>query len=319
MRGGVTMPRVAYSEADRERVTQSAESWKSQLEQGKTALFSFVYTFAPEVNTLIGVSAAISRALGLEDKLSNAAQRRQNAQEKADFLAAQGGRETGETGAVVIPAQSEETLSARLEGVESDLGQVRSRLAMAQGEQKALGDPAELSARLEETEESLDQLREECQAIETALSALEAANQELQSRFSPALNARAGALLSALTGGRYDKVHLDRSFDAEAQEAGALVPRPLLALSQGTADQVYLAVRLAICGLALPEEDPSPLVLDDALTNFDDHRLALALEVLWELSGKRQILLFTCHSREGRLMEGKEGVRVDRLKGGGER
>ena len=307
---------LRQAEARREQAAQGAEEWKEQLEQGKAALFGFVYTFAPEVHTLMGVSAAISRALGLEDKLSNAAQRRQNAQEKADFLAAQGGRETRDTGEVSVPAQSVSELNGRLEGVESALTQVRGRLAMAQGEQKALGDPAELNARLEETEGSLDQLREECQAIEAALSALEAANQELQSRFSPALNARAGELLSALTDGRYDKVHLDRSFDAEAQETGALVPRPVLALSQGTADQVYLAVRLAICTLVLPEEEPSPLVLDDALTNFDDHRLALALEVLRGLGEERQILLFTCHSREGRLLEGKEGVVVNRLKGG---
>ena len=56
--------------------------------------------------------------------------------------------------------------------------------------------------------------------------------------------------------------------------------------------------------LALPAEDPSPLVLDDALTDFDDGRMALALDCLKDLSQERQILLFTCHGREKACLEG---------------
>ena len=46
-------------------------------------------------------------------------------------------------------------------------------------------------------------------------------------------------------------------------------------------------------------------VLDDALANFDDSRAALALECLEELGEERQILLFTCHSRERAWQEGR--------------
>ena len=81
-------------------------------------------------------------------------------------------------------------------------------------------------------------------------------------------------------------------------------------VSQGTAEQVYLAVRLAVCRLALPAEDPAPLVLDDALDAFDDSRMALALEVLRELAEERQILLFTCHSREAQCLKGAEDIKV---------
>ena len=67
------------------------------------------------------------------------------------------------------------------------------------------------------------------------------------------------------------------------------------------------------CELVLPAEEPCPLVLDDALANFDDGRCALALEALSRLGEERQILLFTCHSREARLAEGREGAAVLRL------
>ena len=49
------------------------------------------------------------------------------------------------------------------------------------------------------------------------------------------------------------------------------------------------------------------------VANFDDGRCALALEALARLGEERQILLFTCHSREARLAEGREGAAVLRL------
>mgnify|MGYP000633328757 CR=1 FL=1 len=103
------------------------------------------------------------------------------------------------------------------------------------------------------------------------------------------------------------------SYRSLAEEHDGLQPRRALTLSQGTADQLYLAVRLAVCELVLPAEEPCPLVLDDALANFDDGRCALALEALARLGEERQILLFTCHSREARLAEGREGAAVLRL------
>ena len=161
-----------------------------------------------------------------------------------------------------------------------------------------MGDPAELESRREALTEELSRRRAEHAALEQALAALETAHAGLQARFSPSLNQRAGELLAKLTGGKYDAVSLTRQFEALAEEAGGLQPRRALALSQGTADQLYLAVRLAVCQLVLPSEEPCPLVLDDALANFDDSRMALALEALAELGKERQILLFTCHSRE---------------------
>ena len=78
-----------------------------------------------------------------------------------------------------------------------------------------------------------------------------------------------------------------------------------------------LAVRLAVCQLCLPGEDPAPLVLDDALVTFDDRRMALALDALAELGRERQILLFTCQEREENYLEGRPGVTRTARRGGG--
>ena len=91
----------------------------------------------------------------------------------------------------------------------------------------------------------------------------------------------------------------------EAGEQDAVMHR-LLSLSGGTADGLYLAVRLAICRLLLPAS--APIVLDDALVRFDDERCRAALELLLEESKSRQILLFTCQHRESAYLSGRDGV-----------
>ena len=112
--------------------------------------------------------------------------------------------------------------------------------------------------------------------------------------------------VARLTGDRYAGVSLTRELDGFVQTGSGVLPRSALCLSKGTADQLYLAVRLAVCRLCLPEKPP--IFLDDALSAFDDERLSLALELLWELSGERQVLLFTCQKREGEALEGVPGV-----------
>ena len=92
--------------------------------------------------------------------------------------------------------------------------------------------------------------------------------------------------------------------------AGDPVSRSVRLLSQGAADQLYLAVRLAICETVLPQDDPIPLVLDDALVRFDDARCHAALELLLEESRARQIILFTCQHREAAYLSGRAGVTV---------
>ena len=135
-----------------------------------------------------------------------------------------------------------------------------------------------------------------------AMKMLERANENLRSRFSPQLNALTGEYFARLTGQRYDRVALDREMEAAVGRTGAVLPHSALYLSKGTADQLYLAVRLAVCKLCLTE--CPPIMLDDALAAFDDERLGSALALLSELARERQILLFTCHKRESRCLEG---------------
>ncbi|MBP8859799.1 MAG: hypothetical protein KBG59_07170, partial [Lawsonibacter sp.] len=299
-------------------VRETLADRKARRENSRVDLLSFVHAFAPEVSDLFGCSAALSRALNLEERQGLARTRLEGARRLFDELAAQGGQALeampeGLTRPERPPEETEEQLAA----VTAALERVERLRSMALGEQRAVGDPAALAARREELQGELDRRKTEYEAISIALDALKRANTQLQERFSPELNRRAGEWMARLTGGKYAAVSLTRELEAAALERNSVLPRRSLALSRGTVDQLYLAVRLAVCQLCLPGEDPAPLVLDDALVTFDDRRMALALDALAELGRERQILLFTCQEREGNYLEGRPGVTRTALRGGG--
>ena len=177
---------------------------------------------------------------------------------------------------------------------------LRDRLWQYQGQKEALGHQEELELLLRQTQQRIDRLKDLQSGLTIAQDTLTAAQQELQRRFAPRITRRAQTLLAELTGGRYRRLTLreDLSLEAEALEEDTL--RTALWRSDGTVDQLYLALRLAVAEELTPG---TPLILDDALVRFDDARLKAALKVLRHQAQHRQVLLFTCQSRERQLLE----------------
>ena len=208
------------------------------------------------------------------------------------------------------PARGRDTLQHELDRTIEDRSGAQSRADYTAGRLRTLGDAAELEAALEEKRAQLAQAQDEYEAIALAAETLEHANTALQNRFSPELGRRAAEYFSKLTGGKYSALALDRSFHALATESGESVARDAALLSQGAGDQLYLAVRLAICDMVPPEEKHIPLVLDDALINFDDERCAAALELLLKAAQSRQILLLTCQHREAAYLTDRTNVNI---------
>ena len=134
-----------------------------------------------------------------------------------------------------------------------------------------------------------------------ALTALGKSNEHLQRRLSPALTELAEDYLSRLTGGAYSSLVLERSLGARVYTPENPASREAAYFSGGTKDQLYLAVRLAVSRLLCPG---TPLILDDALVRFDDQRMQAALQVMRQEAESRQVLLFTCQSREQEALEG---------------
>lgn len=190
----------------------------------------------------------------------------------------------------------------RLRHAQAETAALERQLAELKGKFSELGDPMVLKTELEDKQAHLDELQAQYDALGLAITTLREANEEMQLRFSPELSRRASEIMSDLTGGRYDRLVFDKQLDARARLSGDTGDHELSFLSAGTADQLYLALRLAICDLALPEDKSCPLILDDALVNFDDARMAQAIDLLAERAKGRQIILFTCHDREERYL-----------------
>ena len=204
--------------------------------------------------------------------------------------------EAGRTGGALRQAQDEAA------ALERRLAEVRGRFA-------ELGDPLVLKTELSSLNSRIDELRGQYDALELAIGTLRQANEELSLRFAPELSRAAGEIFCGLTGQRYDRVLFDRELSARVRLSGESVDRGADFLSAGTLDQLYLSLRLAVCRLALPEGSSCPLILDDALVNFDDERMERAVRVLTQIARERQVILLTCHDREVKVLERLRGVR----------
>ncbi len=294
------------AEEELSRANDAVRTLETQRNALWQALHQLVSPFAPEVKEVYGFTAAIAKVLTLLESIDSAAQQYDSAQRIFDTVAEHG---IGSNAAVSEqPSITIEQAISGLQEVQRRISTNQSALSMALGRRSTLGEPEDLQAQLEQIELALARNRVDYEALSVAIDALEAAETELRERFSPQLNMRAGEYLSCLTQGRYHKVRINREMEASAESVESIASRSTLSLSQGTVDQLWLAVRLAVCDLALSQEESCPIVLDDALVNFDDDRLLPALQLLEKMAQERQILLFSCHDREKNMIRSLHNV-----------
>ena len=163
------------------------------------------------------------------------------------------------------------------------------------GAMESIGARTELEGQLNQVNGKIRELENTYAALTIAQDTLAEARQELQRRFAPGITRRTGELMNAMTGGRYGRLRIgeDLSIWAGTGEEDTLLDTRWR--SEGTADQLYLSLRLAVAEAMLPE---APLILDDALARFDDTRTAAAMDILKDMAQTRQVILFSCHSRE---------------------
>ena len=204
-------------------------------------------------------------------------------------------------------------LQAQMSDADDTVTHLQQQIAQVQGRLDAGRDAQALGDQISRLEEELARQQAEYDALRLSLDALQAANTTLQNRFSPELGRRAAEIFADMTGSTWSHILLDREFHLSAESGSDPTRRSVQLLSAGTADQLYLAVRLAICEMILPPEQNPPLILDDALLTFDDARLSTTLDYLTRLGAQRQILLFTCQGREAALLRGRPGVHITNL------
>ncbi|WP_018662319.1 ATP-binding protein [Heyndrickxia acidiproducens] len=129
-----------------------------------------------------------------------------------------------------------------------------------------------------------------------------------ETRFPQVLK-MAGTYLNFLTDGMYLSLHLyegDRFY--VKRKDGVLFSAN--ELSQATAEQLYISLRLSLAE-ALGAEYPCLLAIDDGFVNFDLKRTGKMARLLQQISKNRQVLLFTCHPHLLDLLKGTHVIRIE--------
>ena len=182
-----------------------------------------------------------------------------------------------------------------LEETREELRKLQLLEGQISGRMESLGEPVLLQQALEKEQRRIEKLEEIYEAACLAMNTLNEAANQLQRKFAPRIASRAQQLFSQMTGGRYARLLLGEDMTLSVRTEDEATMRPGIWRSDGTLDQLYLALRLAVAEALTPN---APLVLDDALVRFDEKRLALAMEILKAQSDCRQVILFTCQGRE---------------------
>lgn len=301
------------AQAELDRRTTEADTLYDMYSSNQQGILLEIRRFAPAAFDVSAADALLRECAVRRKTVTEAESAAQKARMRHELLAQNAPTPEIEAAPTVPPERSREVVTADLAQAQAGLSAARSAADRLSGQLNAMGDPVVLASSAAHLREELTGLEGEYDAIRMAMEALDSANTTLQNRFSPELGRKAAEIFAELTEGKYSGVVLDRSFHLSAEPTGDTLYRDAALLSAGTADQLYLATRLAICNLVLPEEHRVPIILDDALANFDDERAAAALRWLKEEARHRQILLFTCHRREGEFFAEDKEVFVQRL------
>jgi magnesium chelatase family protein len=225
-------------------------------------------------------------------------------------LAAGAGQTVEETERLAAAAVGRD-LDAEAEAIERELAeqqQLRDRAAQELGE--ARQKEADLLNRRggieerERMEAALARIRHhvpEYAALVLAQAVLSKAIERYREKHKSGLFESASRLFRTLTCGRFvrldvDQDEHDRRYLVGVRPEGAAPDRVTLAgMSDGTLDQLYLALRLAHMEAHVADHGPFPIIVDDILLSFDDDRARAALRCLCELGNRTQVLFFTHH------------------------
>ena len=223
-------------------------------------------------------------------------------------------------------------LPDQLQALTDEIGRLdsqRGELNQSLGREQQILEQMDGSSQAAEAAEMAEELKarlgldvEEYARLRLAAIVLHEAIERYRQRSQGPILDRAAGLFRQLTLGSFEGLKVDYDDQDQAMlqaiRTGGTEMVGIEGLSEGTADQLYLALRLASLEVYLESHEPIPLVVDDILIQFDDHRATAALQVLADLSRRTQVVLFTHHEHLCRLAQAcvdSERLIIHRLPG----
>lgn len=209
-----------------------------------------------------------------------------------------------ELGDYILEEDGNESLSDDIESAsqenERSIEDIREQLTeLASLIKTPKHEPLELKKNISELKEVLDEKKELYEALSLAEKNMQEAVDDISRSFGPVLNERTAAIFSQLTGGKYEKVMVDKEYSIQVKKSTGSY-HDWRFLSNGTTDQAYLALRLAMTELITDGGERLPVMLDDVLLQYDEQRAGYAMEYLEKYAKDGQLIYFTCHPVAGR-------------------
>ena len=192
-------------------------------------------------------------------------------------------------------------VEAELAEAQDEFGRVRQSLGGSSERLSAMDGRGLAAQTAQDAQETLSSLRENAERylrIRLGAKILQAEIERYREKSQGPVLRRAAELFALVTEKRF--VGLEPDYDSGdepvlvgVRENGEKVA--LAGMSDGTQDQLYLTLRLASLEKFSADGEPLPLLVDDALVNFDNARARAALKVLGNLGAKTQVIFFTHH------------------------
>ncbi len=231
-------------------------------------------------------------------------------------------RQAGEIDVDEIPGRIEvlyreinEDLSPRIQEALKQIGQEKQVLKLMDGRGKA----AEIAEKMEQLAAKIHFLVDQYTKIKLASKVLRDEIERYREEHQDPILKIASKSFEKLTLGSFSGLRTDVDDNGNPMLVGV---RPdgarvsVNGMSDGTCDQLYLALRLATLESRLELHESMPFIVDDILINFDDERSIATLSMLAELSDKNQVILFTHHGRvieEARKLQTESEIVVHEL------
>lgn len=145
-------------------------------------------------------------------------------------------------------------------------------------------------------EENIKKLNEEKDVFLETKEIIENSYEEMKNNVTPKFNICLSEYIDKISGGKYNNIKINDGIQVELTN-GKLIP--IEKLSEGTIEQIYLALRLSVIDQISKEK--LPIFLDETFAYYDNERLAATLKFI--NSVQNQAIIFTCTNRETEILE----------------
>ncbi len=205
-------------------------------------------------------------------------------------LLSSGRVEEWRTQADAAQGEAEELQRARDEAVARHRDAQRARLEL-----ESSADIVQLETEREGLLAELQAATRRRRVLGLARTLIEKTLREFERTRQPQVLAQASSMFAFVTHGRYERL-------VQREEGNEIVlmgrgeePLAIETLSRGTAEQLYLCIRLALAAEFGRRSEPLPVVMDDVFVNFDPDRARAVGHIVAEFARTQQVLVFTCH------------------------